>query len=260
VAAAYRALWISDIHLGTSAARAADLLGFLDSVAADTIYLIGDIVDLQRLKLRPRFPPDHRRVIARLLELAQCGTRVVYVPGNHDVEFRHLAGRTLGGIAVELESRHECISGRELLIIHGDCLDHQVRRGTQLEQFGAAAYQWLVRADAGLNRFGNCFGHDCASISSRIKLRLKYANNYIRRYEETAARYAARRGFDGIVCGHIHRPAIRHIDGTWYANDGDWVEHRTALAETCDGQMQILQWSSANVGVVAAPRQATLAA
>ncbi|HEX7719631.1 MAG TPA: UDP-2,3-diacylglucosamine diphosphatase [Woeseiaceae bacterium] len=260
MAASYRALWLSDIHLGTSAARAADLLGFLDSVTADTIYLIGDIVDLQRLKLRPQFPPEHRQVIARFFEMAHRGTRIVYVPGNHDVEFRRLAGRNLGGIEVALEASHTCGSGRKFLIVHGDCLDRQVRRGTGLEQFGAAAYQLLVRADARLNRFGNRFGHDCASISSRIKLRLKSANEYIRRYEETAARYAATRGFDGIVCGHIHRPAFRQIDGIWYANDGDWVEHRTALAETGDGQMQILQWSRSTVDVVAAPRQAPLAA
>lgn len=256
----WRTLWLSDVHLGTSAARTTDLLRFLEHVSADVIYLTGDIVDVERLKCRPTFPPEHRAVVARFFELARTGTRVVYVPGNHDVEFRQLAGCMLGGIEVEMEAAHRCANGRNMLVIHGDCLDRYIRTGNRLEQFGAAAYQWLVRADAGIHRLRSRFGSDHLSISTRIKMRLASANEYIRRFEETAAQYAARRGFDGVVCGHIHRPAIRQIAGVCYANDGDWVEHRTALAESGDGRLQLLRWAAASVAIEPAAQPAILAA
>jgi UDP-2,3-diacylglucosamine pyrophosphatase LpxH len=256
----WRALWLSDIHLGTSTARTADLLRFLGNVSAEVLYLTGDIIDLQSLKARPMFPPEHREVIARFFELARGGTRVIYIPGNHDVEFRKLAGRTLGGIEVELEMEHRCANGRKMLVMHGDCLDPFMRRGDRLEQLGAAAYQWLVRADARIHRLRNRFGAEHTSISSRIKMGLKSANEYVRRFEEMAARYAQRRGFDGVVCGHIHRPAVRQIAGVCYANDGDWVEHRTALAEAADGRLRLLSGAGESVAIEPTTQPATLAA
>lgn len=256
---AWRALWLSDIHLGTGAARTADLLGFLASVSADVIYLAGDIVDMESLRSRPTFPPQHREVVSRLFDLARTGTRVVYIPGNHDVEFRRLAGRSIGGIEVELEMEHRCANGRRMLVMHGDCLDRFIRRGDALERFGATAYRWLVRADTRIYRLRSRFGAEHRSISSRIKMRLKAANEYIHRFEEMAARYAQRRGFDGVICGHIHRPAIRQIGNVCYANDGDWVEHRTALAESADGRLQLLRWAAASIAIET-PRPATLAA
>lgn len=240
---AYRALWLSDVHLGTGACRAVDLLKFLDEVSADRIYLTGDIVDLQRLRARPRFPTLHWKVATRFVELARAGTRIIYIPGNHDSELRILAGTDICGIEVMLEMSHECADGRRLLVIHGDCLDRRIRRGDYREQFGSAAYRWLVAADARINRLRHRFGRDYWPVSATVKLRLRSANDYIRRFEETAARYARQRGFDGVVCGHIHRPALRKIDGVLYANDGDWVEHRSALAETRDGRLQLLCWS-----------------
>jgi len=244
---AYRALWLSDVHLGTGASRAGDLLAFLQEVSARVIYLTGDIVDLQRLKARPRFPAPHWQVVARFLELARTGTRVIYVPGNHDVEFRTLAGGNVCGIEVALEMSHECAGGQRLLVIHGDCVDRRIRRGNYVNRFGSAAYRWLVEADTRINQLRHRLGRDYSSISTKVKTRLRSANDYIRTFEETAARYALKRGFDGVVCGHIHRPCIREIHGVFYANDGDWVEHRSALAETSDGGIQLLRWSSGSV-------------
>lgn len=256
----WRALWLSDIHLGTGTARTADLLRFLCSVSADVIYLAGDIVDMQRLKSKPVFPPEHREVVARFFELARDGTRMIYIPGNHDVEFRKLAGRSIGGIEVELETEHRCADGRRMLVMHGDCLDRFIRRGDKLEQLGAVAYQWLVRADARIHRLRNRFGAEHTSISSRIKMSLKSANEYVCRFEEMAARYAQCRGFDGVICGHIHHPAIRQISGVCYANDGDWVEHRTALAESSDGHLQLLRWPTESVAVEHTSQPTVLAA
>ena len=250
----YRTLWLSDIHLGTSASRAADLLAFLDKVSAEVIYLTGDIVDLERMKFRTVFPLLHRRVVGRFLQLAKTGTRVIYVPGNHDREFRQLAGVSIGGIDVALERSHECGNGQRLLVMHGDCIDSRIRRGRYIEQIGSTAYRWLVEVDVRLNKLRQRTGNEYSSLSTKIKLRLRSANDYIRRFEETAARYALNRGFDGVVCGHIHRPCIRDIEGICYANDGDWVEHRSALAETGSGQLELLHWSAD--AVVAAPRPA----
>ena len=243
----YRTLWLSDIHLGTNASRADDLMDFLHNVSADKIYLNGDIIDLERMKTRAVFTDAHRDVLLRFLQLARSGTEVIYIPGNHDIQFRELVGRNIFDIRVALEAAHKTNDGRNLLVTHGDLFDHDIRKGTNLGQFGAGAYRMLVSLNVLVNQLGNRLGRNYVPISARIKRRLAAANEYIDRFEQMAATYASERGFDGIVCGHIHRPCIRDISGVRYANDGDWVEHRTALAETEDGRLQILQWKSDKV-------------
>jgi UDP-2,3-diacylglucosamine pyrophosphatase LpxH len=242
-----KTLWISDVHLGTSASRAADLLEFLTSVHAEKIYLVGDIVDLERMQVRPQFPGVHRQLVSLLIRLANTSTDVVFIPGNHDYQFRDLAGTDICGIPVRLEAEHLTGDGRRLLITHGDILDSRIRHGTNLERFGAAAYGVLQQLDVLINQLRSRLGHDYVSIMSQVKRRLSSANEYIHRFEEVAAGYARERGFDGIVCGHIHRPGIRDIGGTLYANDGDWVEHRTALAEDDNGTLAILRWEAGGV-------------
>lgn len=245
----FRSLWLSDVHLGTSAARAGELLQFLHTVTAERICLAGDIIDIERIRARPSFPALHRDVITRLIHLANDRADVTYIPGNHDHEMREYAGTSVCGIAIRQESEHTTAGGDRLLVIHGDCLDPVIRRGTNLEQFGASAYRWLVQADAGINRFRRRFGQRELAIATRIKLRLKSAHDYIRRFETTAARYAEKRGYDGVVCGHIHRPALRRIGNVRYANDGDWVEHRTAIAEDWDGTLRLLRWQRGELGI-----------
>jgi UDP-2,3-diacylglucosamine pyrophosphatase LpxH len=235
-------LWISDVHLGTRASRAIELLEFLEEVRADRIFLVGDIVDLERMRTRPLFPDVHLKVIAQLVHLANHGTDVIFVPGNHDHEFRLMAGRDICGIPVMFEADHTTPAGRRLLVTHGDILDRQIRKGTHLEKYGATAYHLLMQADVIFNRWRNMLGQDYLPISSAIKRRLRSANEYIEKFEVVATKHAREQGYDGIVCGHIHRPAIRRIGDFLYANDGDWVEHRSALAESSDGTLQILNW------------------
>ncbi|MEL7187265.1 MAG: UDP-2,3-diacylglucosamine diphosphatase, partial [Pseudomonadota bacterium] len=247
----YRSIWISDVHLGTRSSRADNLLDFLNEVSTDKIYLVGDIVDLESMKVRPIFPEQHIRVVMELARLQREGTEVVFIPGNHDYQFRHVAGREIMGIPIELEAIHRTPSGQNLLVTHGDVLDGRIRRGTGLEKFGAAAYVCLREIDVVINRMRRGLGADYFSLSASIKSRLAGANEYIRRFESIAAGYAAERGFDGIVCGHIHRPCVRMIDNILYANDGDWVEHSTALAELQSGALELLEWQSEKVRVAA---------
>ena len=246
----FRTLWLSDIHLGTTASRATDLINFLDQVTADTIYLVGDIIDLQRMKSKPSFPPEHRLALGRLIEIANGDTRVVYVPGNHDVEFRQVAGTEICGVEVCAEAEHVTARGERLLTFHGDVLDAAIREGTNLERFASAVYFLLVEADVHFQRLRTRLGGEFSPLSTRIKTRLSGAIEYIRRFEDTAARYAKERGFDGVVCGHIHRPEIREIEGICYANDGDWVEHRTALAEDDSGSLMLLRYETGGITVI----------
>lgn len=255
-----RTLWLSDIHLGNGASRAPELLQFLDRVRADRIYLVGDIVDLQYMKVKPGFAESHRSVVSRLMQLAHTGTEIIYIPGNHDHEFRSLAGRSLCGIQIALEATHRTADGLRLLITHGDVLDGAVRKGTNLEQFGAAAYGVILRLDSLFNDVRRRFGRDHLSLSRRVKERLAAANEYMRRFEEVAAGYATDRGFDGIVCGHIHRPGIRRIGATLYANDGDWVEHRTALLELENGELQLVCWRGRTVNIESSSQPSPVAA
>lgn len=238
----FRALWLSDIHLGATPSRAEDLTDFLSKISADTIYLVGDIVDLARMKVKPTFIDAHRTLLGQLVSIAQGPARVVYIPGNHDIEFRQMAGQSLFGIEIRLETTHTTATGQRFLVFHGDALDAAIRKGTSLERFAAAAYTMLVETDARLGALRSRFGGRFAPLATRIKNRIGAANEYIERFERTAARYACGRGFDGVICGHIHRPGARVIDGVRYANDGDWVEHRTAIIEDAAGRLQLVRY------------------
>lgn len=256
----YRTVWVSDVHLGTKASRASDLLQFLEEVKFDKIYLVGDIIDLERMKVRPHFFATHQEVITRLIQLAAEGVEVVYIPGNHDCEFRKLIGQVFFNVPILMEDVHETPFGERLLITHGDILDGRIRHGTKLERFGSAAYSWLMEIDVQINRMRRALGRDYFPISAQVKRRLSRANQYISRFEEVAAHYALERGFDGIVCGHIHRPSVKMINGSLYANDGDWVEHGTALAERFDGSLEILTCESGNLETEKIPANPALAA
>ena len=256
----YRTLWISDVHLGTSACRAEDLLEFLDAVTADKIFLVGDIIDLERMETRAVFPDSHRQVLARILQLSQSGTEVVYIPGNHDYQMRQLVGRDILGVPVMFEASHVRADGHRMLVKHGDLLDAEIRQGSGLGLFGASAYRVLVNLDVAVNKLRSRLGRQFLSVSANVKARLASADEYIRQFEQLAARHAADRGFDGIVCGHIHQPRIRYIDGIHYANDGDWVESRTAIGETKDGVLEVLRWQEGSVATESTPVAARKAA
>jgi UDP-2,3-diacylglucosamine pyrophosphatase LpxH len=239
----YRTVWISDIHLGTKGCNAEMLVDFLQSVECDTLYLVGDIVDGWRLRKGWYWPDAHNEVVRRLLKMAHRGTRVVYIPGNHDEMFRDYVGFSFGGIELHMDAIHETADGRKLLVTHGDAYDGVVLYAKWLAFLGDHAYNLLLRANIMLNKVRRRFGLPYWSLSSHMKKRVKNAVQYVYQFEEAVAREANQRGIDGVVCGHIHTAEIREIENITYYNDGDWVESCTALIEERDGSMAIIDWA-----------------
>jgi UDP-2,3-diacylglucosamine pyrophosphatase LpxH len=238
-----RTVWISDVHLGTAGCQAGLLSDFLHSIECETLYLVGDIVDGWRLRKGWYWPDQHNEVIRRVLKMAHRGTRVIYIPGNHDEMFRDYAGLSFGGVEVQLEAIHTTADGRNLLVTHGDAFDGIVLYARWLAFLGDQAYTLLLKANIILNAVRRKFNMPYWSLSSYLKMRVKNAVQYIGQYEEVVAREAAQRGVEGVVCGHIHCAEIRQFGSITYYNDGDWVESCTALTEAKDGTMSIIDWA-----------------
>jgi UDP-2,3-diacylglucosamine pyrophosphatase LpxH len=240
---AYRTIWISDTHLGTSGCQAELLLDFLKSTNCETLYLVGDIVDGWQLRKGWYWPPRHNDIVRCVLKKAKHGTRVVYVPGNHDEAFRDYAGLNLGGIELKLEAIHETADGRRLLIVHGDEFDGVVLYARWLAFLGDHAYTLLLKLNRLVNRVRKQLGMPYWSLSSHLKKKVKNAVQFVFSFEQAVAHAAVERGADGVVCGHIHTAEIRGIGEVTYYNDGDWVESCTALVEHADGRMEIVDWA-----------------
>lgn len=239
----YRTIWISDIHLGTKGCNAEMLIDFLDNVDSETMYLVGDIIDGWHLKKKFYWPPAHNDVVWRIMKRAKRGSRIVYIPGNHDEMVRPFSGMKFGDVEIERAAVHETADGRKLLVLHGDEFDTVMLAHRWLAFVGDALYTFMM----GLNRWVNWgrqkLGLPYWSLSKTAKHKVKNAVEFISRYEELVSGAAAKRGVDGVVCGHIHTAEIREIDGITYYNDGDWVEGCTALVEHFDGRMEILHWA-----------------
>lgn len=237
-----RTVWISDVHLGFHAARADHLLEFLRGVECETLYLVGDIVDLWQIRRRPLWPQAHNDVVRAILGKARDGTRVVYVPGNHDEALRGYANHDFGNIAIRERALHECANGMRLLVIHGDQFDAAVASSRWLGMLGARAYGLLLMANVAVNAVRRRCGFPYWSLAAFLKHKVKNAVQYISRFETVVAEAAAREGVHGVVCGHIHRPEITTIGGIVYHNCGDWVESCTALVEQRDGRIELVDW------------------
>ena len=239
----YRTVWISDVHLGTRGCNAELLIDFLDHVDSDMLYLVGDIIDGWRLKKRLYWPAGHNDVIWRLLKRAKRGTRVTYIPGNHDEVFRQFAGLDFGGIAIRRRAIHETADGRRLLVLHGDEFDAITLAHRWLAHIGDSAYHVLMALNVAVNAVRRSFGLPYWSLSKHAKAKVKKSVEFVSRFEEVVAHAAGSRGVDGVVCGHIHTAEMRTIGGIAYYNDGDWGEGCTALVEHHDGTMELLHWA-----------------
>ncbi|MEQ4616632.1 MAG: UDP-2,3-diacylglucosamine diphosphatase [Corticimicrobacter sp.] len=239
----YRAIWISDLHLGTSGCKAEPLLEFLRLHDADTLYLVGDIVDGWRLKKRWNWPQAHNDVVQKLLRKVRKGTRVVYIPGNHDEFARQYDRQLFGGIEVLLETEHMTADGKRLWITHGDQFDGVIQYAKWLAYLGDQLYTLILMLNHWFNRVRNRMGLGYWSLSQYLKHKVKDAVSFISAYEQVLVNETRRRQYDGVVCGHIHKAELREIDGILYCNDGDWVESLTALVEHYDGRLELLDCS-----------------
>jgi UDP-2,3-diacylglucosamine pyrophosphatase LpxH len=238
-----RSVWISDLHLGTPGCQAVALLDFLRRVECDTLFLVGDIIDGWQLKRSWYWPQAHNDVVQKLLRKARKGTRVIFIPGNHDEFARKYVEHNFGGIDVADDWIHTTADGRRLWITHGDLFDGVVQCAPWLAVAGDSLYEFTLKLNRHFNRLRAQIGLPYWSLSKYLKLKVKRAVSYVGDFERAVAREARKRRVHGVVCGHIHHAEMREIDGILYANDGDWVESLTALVEHIDGQLEIVDWS-----------------
>ncbi len=238
----YKSIFISDIHLGTKGCKADYLLDFLKQNESDNLYLVGDIIDGWRLKKNWYWPQAHNDVVQKILRKARKGTNVVFIPGNHDAFIRPYVEHDFGDIQVHDEIIHETADGRRFLVIHGDEFDIVVKYAKWLAVIGDSAYEFALKLNTYLNWVRYKFGYSYWSLSAYLKYKVKNAVQFIADFETALADVAKKRGVDGVVCGHIHHPEIRDIDGITYCNDGDWVESCSALVEHLDGKLEIIYW------------------
>lgn len=238
----YRAIWISDIHLGTSGCKDDFLLDFLKHNDSKYLYLVGDIIDGWQLKKGWYWKQAHNDVVQKILRKARKGTQVVYVAGNHDEVVRQFVGLAFGGIKIVDETSHRLLDGRHLWVTHGDLFDGVIQHAKWLAHLGDGLYSLILKMNHYFNQLRHRLGLSYWSLSQYLKHRVKNAVSFISDFEVALTNEAQRRGFDGVVCGHIHKAEIREINGLLYCNDGDWVESLTALVETNLGELKIIHW------------------
>jgi UDP-2,3-diacylglucosamine pyrophosphatase LpxH len=240
----YRTIFLSDLHLGARGCQAELMLDFLRHNEADTYYLIGDIIDGWRLKGGWYWPQAHNDVVQKLLRKVRRGAHMIFVPGNHDEFARQFLGLSFGGIEIKRNAMHVTADGRRFWITHGDEFDVVVRHAKWLALFGDWAYDVAIFINTHFNRVRRALGFGYWSFSAWAKLRVKNAVNFIGAFERELAGEARKRGADGVICGHIHHPAIRDIDGIAYVNTGDFVESCSFAVEHDDGALEVVHWSS----------------
>jgi UDP-2,3-diacylglucosamine pyrophosphatase LpxH len=243
----FNALWISDVHLGSVDCKAEFLLHFLNHSQCDYLYLVGDIVDVWALKKRVYWPDSHDRVIKKILDIASNGTQVFFIPGNHDEAFKAYADSHFRGVTLAKQHIHESINGQRILMLHGDQFDSQVCVSRAYAKLGDHLYDILLWLNRQLHAVRSAMGYPYWSLASYIKLRVNKAQQAINQYRDAVLRYAAKKHVDMVVCGHIHQPELsQHTINQHpliYANDGDWVENCTLIAESLTGSVQLLKWN-----------------
>lgn len=252
----FRSVFISDVHLGLADCQAGYLLDFLRSMQCERLYLVGDIVDLENMARRPYWHASHSAVIAEVLAIAARGTRVTYLPGNHDAALRRFAGQRVGGIDIALDAVHVGADGRRYRVSHGDEYDSAATIPAWLLQLGDALQGFLCTLNRHCNRLLRLCGAHYRPLSVQLKSRIGAARRYVRAFEQRAAERAREEGCDGHICGHIHHAQLHEQYGVLYLNDGDWVEHCTALVEHADGAFELLHWTERRRTLARRPAEA----
>jgi UDP-2,3-diacylglucosamine pyrophosphatase LpxH len=242
----YRAAWISDTHLGTRGCNATALLDFLRENDFRTLYIVGDLIDIWSLRRGIYWPQQHNDVIQKILRKARKGTRVIYIPGNHDELVTSFCG-VYGNIEIKEHAIHVTAAGERVLIIHGHELDVIVSGSGRMKWLafaGDLGYQFLLSLNPLINFVRRRFGLGYWSLSAYAKRTVKDAVSFIGKFEAAVAHYAERYHVDAVLCGHIHSAAIREFGKVSYYNCGDWVESCTALVEGDDGMISLVNYHS----------------
>jgi UDP-2,3-diacylglucosamine pyrophosphatase LpxH len=239
----YRSIWLSDIHLGTKHTNSKFLLDFLRKTQSEYLYLVGDIIDFWQLENKGYWPHINNHIMRNILKKVRSGTKVIYIPGNHDEVMRKFSGTVVRGIEVRNETVHKTADGFRFLVTHGDEFDCVTQKSRWLAKLGSVAYDILLEINTVYNTLGGKLGLPYRSISAYLKSKMKKVVNFISRYEETVVSEALKRNVDGFICGHIHQPASKKLQGIIYKNIGDWVESCSALTECFDGSLRIVLWT-----------------
>jgi UDP-2,3-diacylglucosamine pyrophosphatase LpxH len=235
-------MFISDVHLGSRACKAAELIDFLDHHDADMIYLVGDIVDAWQLRSSWYWPAAHNDVLQRLLRKARKGSRIVYIPGNHDEFLRQYFGTHFGGIVVSECAVHVAPDGRRYVVTHGDQFDGTIRRARYFAGLADYVHALASAANTAVNFVRRQLDLPDWSMSKWARYKVKDMLNYVRSFEEALAGEARRRQAHGVICGHVHHAAVRDVSSVRYVNCGDWVESCSAAIEHFDGRLEIVAW------------------
>ena len=238
----YRSIWISDLHLGTDGNKREMLLEFLKHTESRYLYLVGDIIDGWRMKKKLYWSQEHNDIIQKILRKARKGTKVVFIPGNHDEFLKDFADFSFGKISFKTKYKHNLADGRKALVIHGDEFDAVILNAKWLAKFGSAIYELILKVNNVVNYCRRKLGLSYWSLSQYIKGQTKKATNFISNFEFAVTVSAKKAKVDVVICGHIHRPVIKTLNGVLYCNDGDWVESCTALVEDDFGNLSLINW------------------
>ena len=256
-----RSIFISDVHLGTRGCQAQRLLDFLRHYEAENLFLIGDIIDFWAMNRSIHWTPTQNTVVQKVLRAARKGTRVIFVPGNHDEALREYVGTAFGDIELSYDHVHTTADGRRFLLIHGDEFDQVTRYHRWVAVLGDIAYNALVRINTWLSFVRRHLGRPGYwSLAGYAKRKVKSAVSFIYDFEDSVIHAVRERGVDGVICGHIHAAAMKEVDGLTYINCGDWVDSCTGIVEYADGRLELVDWGFALKALAIAPPTSTPAA
>jgi UDP-2,3-diacylglucosamine pyrophosphatase LpxH len=239
----YRTIWISDVHLGTKGCQADKLHYFLKCTESDTLYLVGDIIDFWAMKRGSKWTKAHNSIVQKILKKSRHGTKVIFIPGNHDEALREYCGLQFGGIELHQEFTHTTADGKTILCIHGDYFDMVTKYHKWIAVLGDVGYSFLISVNGYLNWIRDITGMGHWSLSGYIKKKVKQAVNFVSSFEDNVVKHAKHLNVDMVLCGHIHSATITEHHGIMYLNTGDWVESLTAIVEHDDGKLELIKWN-----------------
>jgi UDP-2,3-diacylglucosamine pyrophosphatase LpxH len=240
----YQAVVVSDLHLGTKDSKAEEFIEFLEEHPTDLLILNGDIIDGWALNRGAKWKKQHTKVISKLLQLSNK-TQIIWIRGNHDEFIQDFIGTHLGRIEIKEDYRltiqrwveGDIFRNENYYIFHGDVVDVFITKYKWLSKIGAIGYDFALTLNRWYNRYRKWRNLPYQSISQKIKGGVKAATNYINDFETTALSMATKKGCNGVICGHIHQPEDRMIDGKRYINSGDWIENMSAILIGKDGDI-----------------------